>query len=211
MSIQEPIVRPFPDSDGKRSWSERQRRRAQDLNRLALEAQSVLRALPHYQIKDCDFQDSTNRLRRSLGTSEVILIPVRGPRFSSVMIVIPMRVWHDAYLRKALWALRGSSMSADRPTIRLITQRWIRREPFLTNCKHVARYASFAVSATDRCSILKLVSDNPLATLEDCADAVRGPDPYGAVFALVSAGLLRMNFENAITPASAVEAYTVER
>lgn len=211
VAVADQIIAPIPDYDSSRSFHERQKRRHKDLARLSTEAQSIFLALPHYRIKDCDDDGFAERLRLCLGTTEVTPFPIRTPAGSMVIVVIPNRIWFDLSLRRRLWALRKSSVSGGRPTVRLVTQRWIRRQPFLDNCKLVARCASFKVSASDRCLVQKVVDDDPLATLEDCADAVRGPDPYGAVFALIAAGLLKIDFESAITPASRVEKHAVER
>ncbi|MFC3695545.1 hypothetical protein [Chenggangzhangella methanolivorans] len=206
-----PIIRPIPDYDGKRSFRERQRRRQKDLNRLSYEVHAVIQALPQYQLRDCDFESAAERLKSLLGTTEIIPIPVRGPQGVMVVILAPMRIWYDAKIRKRLWNFRKSSaINGDKP-VRLLSQRWIRRRPFLDNCKLVARCANMSVAARDRFSVLTLVREDPLATLEDCAAVVRAPDPVGVVFALIAGGLLTINFETAITPMSSISERQVER
>lgn len=211
MLLDAPVIQPIPEYDGKRSWRERLRRRQKDLDRLKLETQVVIQALPHYQLRDCDFEIPTRNLKTLLGTTEIIPVPVRGPSGAMVVVVVPTRVWYDAEIRKRLWLLRGSAVKQADRTIRLLPQRWIRRKPFLNNCKLVARYADLQVAASDRFSVLALVREDPLATLEDCAAVVRASDAYGVVFALIAGGLLTIDLETAITPMSAVEAYNAER
>lgn len=171
---------------------------------MSLEVHAVIQALPHYQLRDCDFEIPAKALKSVLGTTEIIPVPVRGPKGAMVVIVIPMRIWHDAAIRKRLWLLWKSAFNQVGKTIRLLPQKWIRRKPFLDNCKLVARCAKHSVTASDRFSVQALVRDDPLATLEDCATVVRAMDPYGTVFALVASGLLTIDFEAAITPMSAV-------
>lgn len=211
MLLDAPIIRPIPEYDGKQSFRERQRRRRKDLDRLALETQTVICALPHYRLVDCEFEAQAENLKSLLGTTEIVPVPVRGPKGAMVVVVVPTRIWYDAEIRKRLWLLRRSAVEKADKTIRLLPQRWIRRKPFLDNCKLVARYANLSVAASDRFSVQAVARDNPLATLEDCAAVVQASDTYGVVFALVSGGLLTIDFESAITPMSAVEEYRVER
>ena len=171
---------------------------------MSLEVHAVIQALPHYQLRDCNFEIPANGLKSLLGTTEIIPVPIRGPKGPMVVIVVPTRIWYDAEIRKRLWLLRGSAADRADKTIRLLPQRWIRRRPFLDNCKLVARYAKLSVAACDRFSVQALVRDDPLATIEDCAAVVRATDSCGVVLALVASGLLTIDFEVAITPMSAV-------
>ncbi|GLK81751.1 hypothetical protein [Methylopila turkensis] len=211
MLVDAPVIRPIPDYDGKQSFRERQRRRQKDLDRLSREVHAVIQALPQYQLRDCDFEGAAERLKSLIGSTELIPIPVRGPRGVMVVVVAPNRIWYDAEIRKRLWLLRKSSAPKADKTVRLLTQRWIRRRPFLDNCKLVARYASLSVAASDRFSVLTLVREDPLATLEDCAAVIMAPDPVGVVLALVAGGLLSINFETPITPMSSISERQVER
>ncbi|MDR6284988.1 hypothetical protein HNR47_000971 [Methylopila jiangsuensis] len=211
MDLSEAIARPIPHYDGKRSFLERLKRRQRDLDRLKLETQAVVRALPQYEFRECEFESQAEHLKSFIGTAELIPVPVRGPKGSMVVIVAPTRVWHDAKIRERLWRLRRSSLVDGVPTVRLLTQRWIRRKPFLENCELIARCAQLSVSARDRFSVQLLVRENPLATLEDCAAVVQATDAFGVVFALVSSGLLTIDFEAAITPMSPVEECKRER
>jgi hypothetical protein len=61
------------------------------------------------------------------------------------------------------------------------------------------------VSSTDRLSVLKLLAEDPTATLEECAGVVRtGTDPVGVVLAMAHAGEIAFASGQAITPFSAV-------
>jgi hypothetical protein len=106
--------------------------------------------------------------------------------------------------RHLFFELKAAAAVGGRNVI-LVPERFIRREPRLTNALMIAGAQGAEIGLSDRMKILAhLVENGGSAPLLDLAVMVRGEEPVSAIMALVVEGGLYIDLDGTILPSTSV-------
>lgn len=105
----------------------------------------------------------------------------------------------------ALVALKRDAAAAGRHVV-LIHERFVQRQPRLSNWQMIAEASDTTVRGSDRLAILvHLVENGGYSTMADCAALVSNDAPLEVVLHLVADGVLRIRTDQFIGPNSRVD------
>jgi hypothetical protein len=115
------------------------------------------------------------------------------------LIVVPHRIWDQAYPSSMCIELRNQARNAGYAAV-LVPQAVIEREPRLGNSQLLARTAKIKLDATSRMAVLAHLIDHGASCLVELAELIEHRDPMGAILHLVTTGVLTIDMGSCITP-----------
>jgi hypothetical protein len=164
----------------------------------------LIAAQPGFESLGNDAVAEGLRLQHHFCEHDVAAVRVLCAGVRITALIVPRRLWHSSAHLARLVKLRAAVRALGHPSL-LVPEGFVRRQPRLGNARLLAGAADIAVSGGDRMSILKLLTELPGSSLEECAEAVRlSEDPFGAVLALACAGDIEIDPREPFTPFSVI-------
>ena len=161
--------------------------------------------LVHHSVKrlsdDGAIEEMADELMIGADDFAVISVAMSGREVS--LVCVCSAAWRGPG-RHAFFELKAVAAASGR-TVVLVPERFIRREPRLSNAMTIAGAQGVEIGLTDRMKILAhLVENGGSAPLLDLAVMVRGQEPVSAVMALVVEGGLYMDLDRTLLPSTEV-------
>jgi hypothetical protein len=175
-----------------------------EIRRLARNVQTLIAAHPKTMPLGRD--DLVEHLAdtHGLGRFDVSIHRVCVGSQIRTLICVPERIARHAQSRAMLIALKHAAADAGHRSV-LVHERFVQRQPRLSNMRLIEHAQDIAVRAEDRMAILMHLVEHGYSTIIDCAGVVSHASPIALVLHLVADGVLSIRTDKPIGPNTRVD------